>query len=109
MNAMLKAQMFATALNAYFVPSLRTTDVDLTQVCKAIGTCVTPPTGFENTSLAFGGASHMTILGLLTWASTAPIYVSFSNWYSNVKSTQELAKDTFDAINNAKIFAWAGP
>ena len=28
-----------------------------------------------------------------------------SPWYSQTKATQELAKNTFDAINNAKVFA----
>ncbi len=27
-----------------------------------------------------------------------------SSWYANVKTTQELAKDAFDAINNQKVF-----
>jgi len=28
-----------------------------------------------------------------------------STWYGNVKSTQELAKDVFDGINNQVVFA----
>ena len=28
-------------------------------------------------------------------------------WYGQVKAVQELAKDTFDAINNSKAFACA--
>jgi hypothetical protein len=31
--------------------------------------------------------------------------VGGSSWYDNVKATQELAKDAFDAINNEKVFA----
>jgi len=28
-----------------------------------------------------------------------------SSWYGQVKATQELAKDTFDAVNNQLAFA----
>jgi hypothetical protein len=31
--------------------------------------------------------------------------VGGSTWYGNVKATQELAKDAFDAINNQVAFA----
>jgi hypothetical protein len=31
--------------------------------------------------------------------------VGGSMWYGNVKFTQELAKDAFDAINNEKVLA----
>jgi hypothetical protein len=118
MNAMLKAQMLATALDVYFsdpalggnkisapVP-LGGVKVDLTQVCKNISTCSI----YENTSAVFGGASALTVSQLLAYAasqSTAatPLNPLASPWYGQVKTTQELAKDTFDAINNKVAFA----
>jgi hypothetical protein len=111
MNAMLKAQMLATALDVYFSSAasgnpikapaaLGGVKVDLTQVCKNIATC----TVFEDTSSAFGGATSMTVGNLLAHAS-GQSNAGGSVWYAQVKSTQELAKDTFDAINNAVAFA----
>jgi hypothetical protein len=111
MNAMLKGQMLATALDVYFSdPALGGNKIkapnpisglkiDLTQVCKNIPSCST----FENTSAAFGGAKSMTVLGLLEYAAgkSSP---GGSPWYAQVKATQELAKDTFDAINNEVAF-----
>ncbi|MGN6201347.1 MAG: hypothetical protein ACTHNY_02955, partial [Solirubrobacterales bacterium] len=57
----------------------------------------------ENTSAAFGGAKSMTVLGLLTYAG-GKSNAGGSAWYGQVKATQELAKDTFDAINNEVAF-----
>ncbi|HEX2391637.1 MAG TPA: hypothetical protein VHI77_01830 [Solirubrobacterales bacterium] len=111
MNAMLKGQMLATALDVYFSdPALGGNQIkaptplggqkiDLTQVCKNIPACTT----LEDTSAAFGGAKSLTVLQLLTYAG------SKSNsggtvWYEQVKATQGLAKDTFDAINNQVAF-----
>jgi hypothetical protein len=100
MNTMLKAQMLATALNAYFsdpgrggnkinAPSpIGGVRIDLAHV---------PPIG--NTSPAFGGAASMTVSQLLAYAA-GQSNAGGSVWYGNVKSTQELAKDVFDAINN---------
>jgi hypothetical protein len=111
MNAMLKGQMLATALDVYFSdPALGGNqikapnpigglNIDLTQVCKNIPTC----TKFEDTSAAFGGAKSMTVLELLTYAGSKS-NVGGSSWYGQVKATQELAKDTFDAINNRVAF-----
>ena len=110
MNAMLKAQMLATALDVYFSdPALggnqigATTPVggvriDLTSVNKPIGSAT-----FENTSAAFGGASSLTVLELLAFAANQSS-AGGASWYGQVKAVQELAKDTFDAINNA--VAW---
>jgi len=109
MNAMLKAQMLATALDVYFsnpalggnkigAPAgqpLGDVAIDLTKVCKNIGTCSV----FENTSSAFGGATSRTVSQLLAYAASQS-NVGGSAWYGQVKATQELAKDTFDAINN---------
>jgi hypothetical protein len=113
MNAMLKAQMLATALDVYFSdPALGGNKIgapapiggvaiDLTKICKNIaGGC----TIFENVSSAFGGASSMTISQMLAYAASQS-NVGGSLWYGQVKAMQELAKDAFDAINNQKVFA----
>lgn len=111
MNAMLKGQMLATALDVYFsdpalggnkikAPNpLGGQKIDLTKVCKNIPACTT----LENTSAAFGGAKSMTVLQLLTYAGSKS-NSGGSIWYGQVKATQELAKDTFDAINNEVAF-----
>src|SRR5439155_24807460 len=114
MNAMLKAQMLATALDVYFSdPALGTNKInaaisiggvkiDLTQVCKMIdgtagtGTCSGV---YSNASSAFGGATSFTVSQILAYASTQS-NAGGSVWYGQVKATQELAKNTFDAINN---------
>ncbi len=110
MNPMLKAQMLATALDVYFSdPALGGNkinapapiggiSIDLTQICKNIGGGCTIT---ENTSAAFGGATSKTVLELLTYAASQS-NVGGTNWYGQVKAIQELAKDTFDAINNDK-------
>ena len=105
MNPMLKAQMLATAFDVYFSDPARGGNkinapspiggvrIDLTRV---------PPIG--NTSAAFGGATSMTVSQTLAYAASQS-NAGGSLWYGNVKSTQELAKDVFDAINNE----WAIP
>ena len=114
MNAMLKAQMLATALDVYFsAPALGGNRIsapvpiggvaiDLTNVCKlgSSGQCA----AYENVSSAFGGATSLTVSQMLTYAASQS-NVSGSTWYGNVKARQELAKDGFDAINNQKAFA----
>jgi hypothetical protein len=103
MNAMLKAQMLATALDVYFSDAalggnkiaapapLGGVKIDLTQL---------------GTSAAFGGATSLTVAQLLAYAASqftaAP--APAGTWYGNVKATQELAKNTFDAINNQRAF-----
>lgn len=111
MNAMLKAQMLATALDVYFSnPALGGNQIkapapiggqaiDLTKVCKNIATCSV----FENTSSAFGGATSLTVSQILAYAA-GKSNVGGTTWYGQVKATQELAKDTFDAINNEVAF-----
>ena len=106
-NAMLKPQMLATALDVYFSnPALGGNQlgaaapiggltVDLTHVCSDIPTC----SSFVNVSSAFGGASSMTVSQMLAYAA-GQSNVGGSTWYGNVKATQVLAKDAFDAINN---------
>jgi hypothetical protein len=114
MNAMLKPQMLATALDVYFSdPALGGNKIkalspiggviiDLTMVCQMIdssGGSATCSGTSENASSAFGGASCMTVLQMLTYAGSQS-NAGGSFWYANVKSTQQLAKDAFDAINN---------
>jgi hypothetical protein len=118
-NAMLKAQMLATALDVYFSnPALGGNKIgapapiggvtiDLTQVCQMIdgsggtGTCGGT---YENASSAFGGASSLTVSQMLAYAASQST-VGGTTWYANVKATQVLAKDAFDAINNGVAFS----
>jgi hypothetical protein len=112
MNAMLKAQMLATALDVYFSdPALGGNRInapapiggvaiDLTKVCKNIGTCSI----YEDVSSAFGGATSLTVSQMLAYAASQS-NAGGSNWYGQVKAVQELAKDAFDAINNQVAFA----
>lgn len=109
MNAMLKAQMLATALDVYFSdPALGgnqiraalpigSVSIDLTRVNKPIGS-----TTFYDVSEAFGGATTMTVSQMLTHAAGQAWsgYGGLLMWYGDVKSLQEKAKDAFDAINN---------
>jgi hypothetical protein len=111
MNPMLKAQMLATALDVFFSdPSLGGNkllapapiggvDVDLTLVCRDLS-CV----DVEDTSPVFGDAPSLTVLEMLVAAAGAS-NPRGSLWYDNDKSTQELAKDAFDAVNNERVFA----
>jgi hypothetical protein len=102
MNAMLKAQMLATALNVPFGVTNGSELIDLTQVCKMIdgsnGSATCSGT-YQNAGSAFGGASSMTVLQILSYAA-GQSSAGGSLWYGNVKATQELAKNVFDAINN---------
>lgn len=115
MNAMLKGQMLATALDVYFsTPALGGNKinapaplggvkVDLTQICANIGSC----TVFVDTRSSFGNATALTVNQLLSHAASRS-NAGGSLWYGQVKNgpnSQELAKNTFDAINNAKAFA----
>lgn len=98
MNAMLKAQMLATALNVYTsTTGLSGVVIDLTSVNKPIGSLI-----FENASSSFGPANSLTVSQMLAYAASRS-NVGGSVWYNQVKSganSQELAKDAFDAINN---------
>ena len=108
MNAMLKAQMLATALDVYYSNSalggnkigapapIGGVTVDLTWVKAG--------TGYQNVSGAFGGATSMTVSQMLTYAASKS-NAGGSMWYGNVKTTQEKAKNAFDAINNSWMFA----
>jgi hypothetical protein len=124
MNAMLKAQMLATALDVYFsdpalglnkiaaLLPLGPLTVDLTKICHMLdntstgaGTCGGT---FENVSSAFGSPmnSELTITAMLAFENTVS-NVGGSTWYAQNKTTQGLAKDAFDAINNGAAFAGA--
>ena len=114
MNAMLKAQMLATALDVYFstpglggnligaAQPLGGVKINLTQVCNMVdgssgsGTC-SGTSG--NASAAFGGATSGTVSFLLSYAATQS-NADGSIWYAQNKAIQGLAKNTFDAINN---------
>jgi hypothetical protein len=104
MNAMLKAQMLATALNVWVSPSATNggESIDLTKVCKMIdgnsGTATCSGT-YQNVSAAFGGATSMTVLQILAYAA-GQSNSGGSTWYGQAKATQEMAKNVFDAINN---------
>ncbi len=112
MNAILKAQMLATSLDVYFSdPALGGNkigapapiggvSIDLTKICTNIPTC----TSFTNVSSAFGGANSLTVSQMLAYAASQS-NAGGSSWYGQVKATQELAKDAFDAINNQVAFS----
>lgn len=104
MNAALKAQMLATALDVFFsdptlggnrlrspVP-IGTVAIDLTAVCT--GGCG----AYEDVSSAFGSTA-LGVDGMLS-AAAARSNDGGSKWYGNVKTTQELAKDAFEAVNS---------
>jgi hypothetical protein len=119
MNPMLKAQMLATALDVYFSdPTLGGNKIgapapiggvtiDLTYICHMIDSSTgiaTCSSTFENVSSAFGGATSLTVSQILAYAASQS-NAGGSIWYGNVKATQVLAKDAFDAINNQVAFA----
>jgi len=113
MNAMLKAQMLATALDVYFTGPGSTTatqkflphsnlggiTVDLTFICKNIPTCSV----FQNVSGSFGGATSLTVSQMLAYAASQS-NAGGTVWYAQNKTVQEGAKNAFDAINNQVAF-----
>lgn len=120
-NSMLKAQMLATALDVYFsdqslggnrinAPApIDGVTIDLTKICKMIdgsGGTASCSGNFENVSSAFGGATSLTVMQMLLYQNTAdPTADGGADWYNQVKATQVLAKDAFDAINNQVAFS----
>lgn len=119
MNARLKAQMLATALDVYFSdPSLGGNminapaplggvKIDLHKICQMVdgaGGTATCKGKFSNTSSAFGGATGLTVSQMLTYAASQS-NSGGSTWYGNVQATQQLAKNAFDSINNQVAFA----
>ena len=108
MNAMLKGQMLATALDVYFGGGpggnpinagvvIGNVKIDLTQVNKPIGSG-----NYENASSSFGPANSLTVSQMLSYAASRS-NSGGSVWYGQIKNgpnSQELAKDAFDAVNN---------
>ena len=115
MNAMLKAQMLATSLDVYFSDPalggnkissplpLGGVKIDLTKICSTMSLSGTCTGSLISTSSAFDGATAKTVNELLAYAASQS-NAGGSVWYAQVKKTQELAKDTFDAINNSQAF-----
>ena len=108
MNAMLKAQMLATALDVYFSnPALGGNKIGAPAPIGGVTvdlTWVKAGTGYQNVSGAFGGAISLTVSQMLAYAASQS-NLGGSMWYANVKTTQEKAKNAFDAINNSWVFA----
>jgi hypothetical protein len=116
-NTMLKAQMLTTALDVYFgggpggnpinAPApIGGLKIDLTNICKMIdgsGGTATCSGSYANVSSAFGGATSLTVLQMLAYAASQS-NAGGSVWYGQLKATQVLAKDAFDAINNDVAF-----
>jgi hypothetical protein len=115
MNAMLKGQSLATALSIYFSdPALGGNPIGAPKPIgpvvvnlKIVCIVLDDPSGngscsgtYEDVSTSFGGASTKTILDALKYAASQS-NPGGSTWYGNVKAAQRLAKDLFDAVNNA--------
>jgi hypothetical protein len=106
MNAMLKSQMLATALDVYFSGnegdplhsiSLGGVRVDLTNI------------GGVNESAAFSSGCE-TVNAMLTDASIAATTATAANtlaspWYGQTKAVQGKAEASFDAVNNGVAFS----
>jgi hypothetical protein len=126
-NTMLRAQMLATALDVYFSDAglggnkigafnglgsnqkpIGGVAIDLTQICQMIdGSGSSSCSGaYENVSAAFGGATSLTVLQMLSYQNTSdPLADMGAKWYEQCKAKQVLAKDAFDAINNGVAFS----
>ena len=119
-NAMLKAQMLATALDVYFSdPTLGgnrigapgpigAVSIDLSKVCNMIdgsgGTASCSGT-FSNVASLFGVTKCATVMTMLIYQNTSdPLADGGAVWYGNVKASQVGAKNAFDAINNQVAF-----
>jgi hypothetical protein len=95
MDAMLRAQMLATALNVFFGVTNGNEMIDLQHGCKMIDSSNGTATcsGAEDWRPAFNNQNSMSVNDMLSWAAS-----HFS--YGGSKTLQGLAKDAFDAINN---------
>jgi hypothetical protein len=101
MNPMLKGQMLATALSVYFSdPALGGNLTGATGPLGNVKIDLTHVSPDGNVSAAFGGATALTVKQILSYAASQS-NAGGSTWYGQNKATQQLAKDTFDLINNA--------
>jgi hypothetical protein len=107
MNAMLKAQMLATALDVYFSdPALGGNKIGAPAPIGGVTvdlTFIKAGNSYQNVSSAFGGATSLKVMQMLQYAASQS-NVGGTVWYGNVKPTQEKAKNAFDAINNNWVF-----
>jgi hypothetical protein len=98
-NALLKAQMLATALNVYFsTPGLGGNQIGAP---TPLGAVMVNITAFK---VAFNNQTCLSVLGMLTYAASQSNGTG-SLWYGQIKATQERAKSAFDAINNQVAFS----
>lgn len=98
MNAMLKAQMLATALDVYYSSaSLGGNRIGAPGPIGGVAIDVSAWSG------AFDGATSLTVAEMLSTAASHA-NAGGTTWYGNVKSVQELAKDGFDDVNNERAF-----
>ena len=95
MNAMLKAQMLAAALNYYY------TTIEPRRSAPA-GSLSTKLFDISPWSGAFGGATKMTLMQMLQYASSQS-NVAGTIWYAQNKAIQGYAKDAFAAVNMSRI------
>jgi len=108
MNKMLKAQMLATALDVYFSdPALGSNKISAPVPIGGVTvdlTSVKAGSSYQDVGNAFGSTTSMTVLQMLNYAANQS-NVGGSTWYDNIRSTQELAKNAFNAINSNWMFA----
>ncbi|MFN8084765.1 MAG: hypothetical protein U0Q14_11110 [Dermatophilaceae bacterium] len=93
MNAMLKAQMLAAALNYYYTTDEPTRGAPYGSLSKMVF-------DISKWSGAFGGATRMTLMQMLQYADGQ--FIS-GVWYGGNKTLQGLAKDAFQAVNMSLI------
>jgi hypothetical protein len=98
-NALLKAQMLATALNVYFsTPGLGGNQIGAPTPLGAVNVNIT---AFK---VAFNNQTCLNVLAMLTYAGDQS-NPGGSSWYGQVRATQERSKSAFDAINNQAAFS----
>ena len=68
------------------------------KICTDIGTC----SAFEDDSGAFAGAVSLTVAQALGYAASQSD-AGGTTWYGNVKATQVMAKDVFQAISSQAV------
>jgi hypothetical protein len=98
-NALLKAQMLATALNVYFsTPGLGGNQIGAPTPLGGVNVNITAY------KVAFNNQTCLTVMAMLIYAGNQS-NSGGSSWYGQVKATQERAKSAFDAINNQVAFS----